>query len=257
MITIFQPGMATPVAECDLKAQKGGYLVVRVVDGTGRYRRVKFPVVERQGVRGIEAEEMAVAALLPGFRRLGAQEGPSREPSPREKGGKKDKLQLTLGKTERSISQVGHEERRGRITPTLAHTESGAMDLNARVLARILRKLVEIPLYLDTPLELAVAEPLFHEMALPPLPEGRMFLSPTPGLVLETPPLLGRVDLGTTAATVRLALRGQAPVHLPQGALLGVLEVRSASELPEGMREKVFQSHFQSRFQEAVACGSS
>lgn len=233
MMKVFLPNGS--VGECELSDPNTPYLVIRALDDGGGYRRLKFAVVERAGERGLQADSLAKAALLPGFRSPEWQPG---QPPPK---------MVELGSGAPVVPHDWGWNKGGE-------QEGDALELRAQVLGRILAKLEEVALSAPAPIRAAAGERVAVTVPLPRLPAGNLYLLPERGIPLAMPLVMGRAGLGHTAPAITLPLEaGAEGLELAAGAPLGRLEVRSFAELPDGMRDKVFQSHLESKIQEVQA----
>lgn len=218
------------LGSCPLTMPRASYMVIRVLDDAGEYRRIKL-VVTRDG---LGVDDPRHANWLPGFRSVTGQEAEHRGPSDEAEHAS---LLRTAWMPVELLPQVPGSD----------------AELTAKVMVRVLRKLHQVDLTLDGDLELPLGEEVAAVVAAPSMPEGQLLLIPAPGLPLAMERILERVDLGPAAPAVVLRFLAPAGAHLAAGTPLGRLEARSHGELPDGLREKVFLSHLISKVEEALA----
>ncbi|MBF0284669.1 MAG: hypothetical protein HQL51_09440 [Magnetococcales bacterium] len=238
---VYLAGGVEPLGSCGIVPPPGSYHVVRAVDASGEYHRIKATVRREGGEVGLEVSSLEHAGLLPGFHPAVGMDPPALGPG----GG----TPVSGERTPSGRPHGGHD-----LSLLRPEGDPRTADLESQVRVRLLDKLGQAVWKLSAAVPLLPGETLDLVLPLPPLPLGNLFFKPEPALPLAMTRILGKVGLGQSSPSgmAVLRLKNDAALELPVGMTLGVVESRSFSEPPDGMRDKVFQSHVLSKLEEAL-----
>lgn len=228
------------LGDCQLDPPAGPFMVYRGVDERGEYFRIKLEAVEGAAGAGVAVsmDQTPLVGLLPAFVSATGVSLPGYIPQP--------------------AHLPGTAEPQGAMGMNLYLPKSqDPPELVAKVAVRLLLKLGEAPWRLDAPLVLEPGEVAVCALPAPPLPAGHFFLQPEAGIPLAMECLLNRVAVSVVGGRATLWFKADRHLDLSAGTLLGRLESRSPVELPEGLREKVFQGHLLAKLEEIRAHGVS
>lgn len=228
MLKIFSADDQTELGTSDLELPPKTWMVLGLTDDYGDFYRVKISTMTVDGETGMAIKDPRQAWMLPNF-----QPHPSNAP---------EKLPKKVESKLYGISHLG----------TMVPEVPGSEEIPVKVLPRVLRKLDQAEISLDEAVDLKAGVSTGVEVALPDLPPGKRFLKPDADLPLDMEVVLGMAALGEGDRTV-LQLKSVDDRLIPAGTRIGLVEARSMSEVPEGMRDKIFQSHYISKVEEARA----